>query len=88
MRNGRGVRVQVIVTGDKGTGDAFLFNSLDIKYVGSWLSSYQVMLIETDPKLGESKGKGKWVEVWFVVGVGGSVEVKGSWSRIRWVTAL
>ena len=32
--DGRGVRV--IVTGDKGKGDAELFNSLDIKYESCW----------------------------------------------------
>jgi hypothetical protein len=47
--DGRGVRV--IITGEKGRGDAELFNSPDLKYescwnkeVGSWLSSNQVML--------------------------------------------
>ena len=41
----RGVRV--IVTGDKGEGDAELFNSLDIKYESCWNKKWAHGLVRT-----------------------------------------
>ena len=43
--DGRGVRF--IVTGDKGRGDAELFNSLDIKYESCWNKKWAPSLVRT-----------------------------------------
>ena len=46
-RNLDGQGVRVIVTGDKGKGDAELFNSLDIKYESCWSKKYAPGLVRT-----------------------------------------
>ena len=43
--DGRGVRV--IITGDKGKGDAELFNPLDIKYESCWNKKWAPSLVRT-----------------------------------------
>ena len=43
--DGRGVHF--IVTGDKGRGDAELFNSLDIKYESCWNKKWAPSLVQT-----------------------------------------
>jgi fatty acid synthase subunit alpha len=43
--DGRGVRV--IIAGDKGKGDAELFNSLDIKYESCWNKKWAPGLVQT-----------------------------------------
>ena len=47
MRNIDGHGVHVIIIGDKGKGDAKLFNSIDIKYESCWNTQWAPSLVQT-----------------------------------------